>query len=489
MAIYVLFLYPQPGVADQGDFDRVMNVSGLKVEPQFASGSDSPRFLKYTITDYDIAAINPSQLLNRITATSMCYPITLISLICKLCGQQTFRTTYLAVFYLLVYIFSLWVILYNLKIDSALKFLGILAMVLLVFLDGNYLIWFNSLYGEPMMITTLLLFIAAWINYSNKSKPIAGLFLAIMLVFITAFLFIGSKLQVISALPVLLLLLAKLLTDNRKYLKNYQLSILCLFYVIIIIYPVNLNLKNKDINRDTQYDSVFYGILKNSYNPAEDLTALNLDPDLAVESGKHSFLDRSQYVQYAPHTEITREKFYSQISNGKLIKYYLTHPARLLNGMKYTASQAFYTSTTLGKYPQSYSEKPISDFDRFIFWSSLRGHQLPRSLLFIGSILASVMAISIHCFKNTDDQAVRSKILLLWGVVAIGILQFPMPFVGNGEADTAKQLFLFNFIFDIILVFLAFCFWSVIVDFSAFISSFTTNKIFSRAHINRINEV
>ena len=34
----------------------------------------------------------------------------------------------------------------------------------------------------------------------------------------------------------------------------------------------------------------------------------------------------------------------------------------------------------------------------------------------------------------------------------IGVIQYPMPFIGNGQADTSKQLFLFNFIFDILIV-------------------------------------
>jgi hypothetical protein len=47
----------------------------------------------------------------------------------------------------------------------------------------------------------------------------------------------------------------------------------------------------------------------------------------------------------------------------------------------------------------------------------------------------------------------------------IGLMQFPMPFIGNGQADTAHELFLFNFVFDVILVVLA-C-WCVgkLVDF------------------------
>ena len=39
-----------------------------------------------------------------------------------------------------------------------------------------------------------------------------------------------------------------------------------------------------------------------------------------------------------------------------------------------------------------------------------------------------------------------------------------MPYVGNGQADTAKQLFLFNFIFDIFFVLIASIITSKIID-------------------------
>lgn len=33
----------------------------------------------------------------------------------------------------------------------------------------------------------------------------------------------------------------------------------------------------------------------------------------------------------------------------------------------------------------------------------------------------------------------------------VGALQFPLPIIGNGEADISKQLFIFNLTFDISL--------------------------------------
>ena len=62
------------------------------------------------------------------------------------------------------------------------------------------------------------------------------------------------------------------------------------------------------------------------------------------------------------------------------------------------------------------------------------------------------MMIGISLFnyiKNKESKEIKAKIQLLWGVMLIGVFQFPMPFVGNGQADTTKQLYLFNFVFDI----------------------------------------
>ena len=158
-------------------------------------------------------------------------------------------------------------------------------------------------------------------------------------------------------------------------------------------------------------------------------------------------------MKYIPNTEITNQEFYNKISNEKLVKFYLTHPIRFLKGMEYTASKAFYTSTALGKNYQIYSEAPITELHRFTAWSYLRENILPKNLFFVSSVYTIVFIFSLYKYiKNKFNSEIRTKILLLWTIMLIGAAQFPMPFVGNGQADTSKQLFLFNFIFDGVLI-------------------------------------
>ncbi len=211
--------------------------------------------------------------------------------------------------------------------------------------------------------------------------------------------------------------------------------------------------QNKTCGVDTKYNAVFYGILKNSEDPQRDLEILGLSVDLAVEAGKHAYLPHNEYLRYVPRSEITQTEFNEKISNFKLIRFYLLNPQRFINGMKYTASQSFQTGTFLGKYEKKDVPEYTYTFNRFTFWSNFRSTVFPNKLWFIVLVYLAVIIVSVFKYRRRrQDSQSRLRIELLWMIMAIGAFQFPMPFVGNGEADTAKQLFLFNFTFDILAI-------------------------------------
>lgn len=462
---YVLFRYPQPGVADQGDFDRVMGPAGLKILESDAENKNFIRFFKYTVTNYGMFSYD-GMFINVLLGSSIGYIIVLIKFLCKIFNQEVFKTQYLALVYSIMYISAFAVILKNLNIKNKIKLSILGILILFVFFDGNYLVWFNSLYGEPMILTTLMLLTASILYYINcryRDENSRKTFLSIILVFAASFMFLGSKLQVISALPFIFIFLLKIIFDNRKELSKYKMASLILLLIVVCAYPLRISAVSKGLSRDTQYNSVFYGVLNGSSTPEQDLKDLGLNPDMAVEAGKHAYLNKEEYVKYVPRTEITEKEFYNKISNFKLAKFYITHPLRFLKGMEYTASNAFKTSTSLGMYSRDYSEKPITNFDRFVNWSKFRESKMPKNLLFIVSVFLIVFIISLLEYRK-GNKLVKNTVMLLWMIMCIGAVQFPMPFMGNGRADTAKQLYLFNFVFDIILLISVFYIFSTIYD-------------------------
>ncbi|AQR96042.1 hypothetical protein [Clostridium saccharoperbutylacetonicum] len=450
----VLFIGPEVGVADQGDFDRIMNISGLSLLDQDKNNPDFIRFFKYIVTEYKI---NPIYNFSKtIKGCSISYLIVPINKVIRMFGENIFKTKYLALIYSCLYTLALIIILKAFNIKNTLNSIIVSTLILLIFFDGNYLVWFNSLYGEPMMIVTLSLFIACVLNYIHCKyaiKNCKNITINIAFIIITAFLFLGSKLQVTISLPIIIALILKIIWDNRLCLSKISLGALCILIYILVLYPIGICNKSDNLCKDTEYNSVFYGVLNGSKTPRQDLIDLGLNPDMSIEAGKHSYLEKTEYEKYIPGAEITNEEFYSKVSNRSLAKFYLTHPIRLFEGMEYTAGKAFYTSTSLGKCSQYYSELPIVEFHRFTIWSDFRDHILPKNLYFIVAVYLIIIIHSIHDYiNNKSNLEFKNRILLLWVVMLIGIIQFPMPFVGNGKADTAKQLFLFNFIFDGLLL-------------------------------------
>lgn len=126
----------------------------------------------------------------------------------------------------------------------------------------------------------------------------------ILYILFSAFLFLGSKLQVITSLPIIIILICKILLDNRYNLNKISLAILYVITCLLIIYPIRINMNSNNLSKDTQYNSVFYGVLNESTTPEQDLVDLGLDPDLSAEAGKHAYLDSDEYVKYIPGSEI-----------------------------------------------------------------------------------------------------------------------------------------------------------------------------------------
>ena len=311
ITIGVLFTKPQVGIADQGDFDRIMSVSGLSLLDSDINNPSFVRFYDYIVTNYKISNID--NVFTTIVGSSLGYLIVLITSICKLLGKTVFKTQYLAIVYSIIYILTFTIILKSLNIKDKIKFALVSLLILFIFFDGNYLVWFNSLYGEPMMLVTLLLFVASVLNYIHYKyviKDTEKIMSKIVYVLLTAFLFLGSKLQVLSSLPFIILFVGKIIWDNKRTLNKRSLISLCILLCLVIAYPIEISINSDRLNVDTQYNSVFYGILNDSKTPEQDLIDLGLNPDMAVEAGKHAYLPASEYVKYAPSAEITNQEFY-----------------------------------------------------------------------------------------------------------------------------------------------------------------------------------
>ena len=68
------------------------------------------------------------------------------------------------------------------------------------------------------------------------------------------------------------------------------------------------------------YSAVFFGILAESPNPAQDLAELGLPPDLARFAGRSPYLADSGVDEPA-----FRQAFFARMNYGKILRFYALH--------------------------------------------------------------------------------------------------------------------------------------------------------------------
>lgn len=429
--VYAVFVPPVHSVADQGDFERVMRPCGLDFPSDYSFYDYAVRFFNMKFTSVDLLLYVP-RILFLVPTTTFIFPTATARLICLPFGAFDMRI--LAGIMFLWYATVCFFIQRKFKIENKFLHYIFLLFFIVVFFNGVNLTILNSLYGQSVMLvsfaTVVLFGLYMFENIHDAKKKRNNIFHCFVLP-VTRF-----KIAVCRIYTVLIIALLYVGFKSNK--RN-----LCIVCSIVLLwhgvggYVIN----GGQLNLDTQYNSVFYGILKDSPTPKQDLIDMGLDGDMAADSGKHAYLDKSEY-KYPPRSDIMNEKFHSKMSNGKLIKFYITHPLRLVSVMETTAQNAFTNKINLGTFEKKYGYAPNTSSYRFDLWENIREH-LPKTLFFIIPSYAIFLLIAIVMLKKKNKYAVPFIFVIL-----MGLIQFPMPYIGNGAADISKQLFLFNISFD-----------------------------------------
>lgn len=426
--VCAVFIPPVRSIADQGDFERVMHPCGLDFFQNHSYYDFAERFFDINFDNINKAAYIP-RLLLIIPSTSFIIPTALTNLLCMAAGVFDMRV--LAVIMFLWYTAVCVLILHKIQLKSPVLNIIFIMCFIFVFFNGVNLTIFNSLYGQSIMLASFATVVLAGIYLFEWHKISYFIFFTV-----SSCMLLGAKLQCFIFTPFLIILL---LYSGFKH-KKITVAVICSVFVLwhgIGGYIIN----GGNLNTDTQYNSVFYGILKNSPTPEEDLKSLGIDTDMAADAGKHAYLPSESY-KYPPRTDTTTEKFNDNISNFKLIKFYITHPMRLISAMETTAQNAFYNKIDLGTFEEKYGFESGKSSYRLTMWENLRSG-LPKTLFFIIPVWCLFLTVSIFILR-------RSKFcgLALLSVFTAGAMQFAMPYIGNGETDISKQLFMFNIIFD-----------------------------------------
>lgn len=434
---YQLLIPPIVGLADNGDFWRVMKWDGI----QYQTGTDEDHLFYYINRTF---SINPETrwrfylsseilfakvglLFNKIASRSGVFDLRVLGFVHTL-------------FFLSAILFILTV---TKRMGAPFRYI-LAALLLMVFCDVAYIAYFNSFYAEPASLIFSLFMVGFALKVASEQEPDIKYLLGF---FTAAIFFTGAKHQN-SILGLLLALFMFRLCFVWPQQLWKRVSILLSVLLCILSFGF-LKSTPSFIKEAVLYNDVFYEILRRSSSPREDLIEMGLAPELVKLAGTHAFMPNVPI-----RDEAFRGKFFPHIGYLKILKFYLNHPNRLLRLLKTGAEKAFSMRFPgyLGNFEKSAGFPPAAQSQAFAIWSDFKERFFPKSIWILGTffLFYTFAVFLVRVRAHTMMFKLISEFHLL--LVMMAVAQFFVSVIGAGEQDLVKHLFLFNAIADLLVI-------------------------------------
>lgn len=456
LSFTVLFAGDNVGLSDNGDFRRVLLGNNLK----YADETDHYYLFKedYKMTVEGntffekVKSVCETDKENEIYSSPH-FVVIKLSKVLNLAANTVFHRDetlydifYLAAIYIFLLTLAAWGIFTFFADFKRPQRIAVLVLFLLIFCDSGYLLYFNSFYGEPLQYVSLMMLISAGLMiYKRPSVPKAIYFYAAL------YMFAGSKLVNIP-FSIIVSLLAAVITILRK--DRLFKGAVIISAAISAAMMINLYVSIPDwMHNDTTYQSVFYGLMKESETPEKDLEELGVSPEYAVLMNTHAYMDGSDYPLDITSEEF-KEGFYDKVSKLDILFFYMRHPSRLFCGLNTAIENSAYIRPPgLGNS----KTEIMGTTERWSVWSNLRIamkflYQPVAIYIIFAALTVYIMLVDIFLIRRRRKEE-PNRLYMLCGanVLILGLwINMVLPIIGNGEADLAKHMFLFTTCNDIL---------------------------------------
>lgn len=438
--IMLRIVLPTPivGVADNGDFARIMGPAGL----DYLSPAFDDRFFNHVSREFSISqpVVQAGEYFSTEIVLVRC--ARLINILIQP-DNRVFDIRFLAGLYVMLALTAIYAIIRAIRASCS-PFVSWTTAGLLIFIfsDIGYVAYFNSLYGEALSLVALLLTIGFGLLLAFRQAPKLSLLLAF---FLAAVLLTGAKAQNAPVGLLICLLVWHLLSVRRDTV--WRGAVIAMTLVLAAASVLSYAAIPDSIKIINKYQTVFYGVLKDSPDPAADLGELGLPPHLSELAGTNYFMSEYPLDIKDPAFSALIEQ---RINPAAIAWFYMKHPARFLDKLQAGAAAAFSHQASFisrekddWSFTSDNSERPLG------LWSRLKEAVLPRSLLFIGLFFAAFFLAICFYYQRSSNRLTLDMLVLL-GLIALA--NFAIPLIGDGEADLSKHLFLFNAGFDLMLL-------------------------------------
>ncbi|NFK76595.1 hypothetical protein FDB07_14975, partial [Clostridium botulinum] len=442
------FIHPIIGMADNGDFYRVINKSGA----YHLNKNSNDIFLGYFIKDYGIYKYN-NDYANILISTQSIFVKSAIFLDSFFTKDYVLDIRFMSIMFLIIEAIGVYFFIKALinKVDNSKYKLIITLLTILIFCDTGYLAYYNSFYGESVNICCFLMSIGLLIYMIEFDKFTWYNLIAFG---ISSFLFFGSKQQLapVGILISFIFIIIGVYTTNKPLTK-------ILTYILAIIFIISSMVFYKSITGDFKYINIYHsmnrGILLNEDDPDSILEDFNI-------STQYSLLQETDFFEEIKLLDSYEEKliddYYEKFSLGKILEYYITHPKAFIKVLKISFNNGYsIRPKVIGNYEQSEHKEFGAKSYFFATWSTFKEKVIPKNMLFTVATIVIYLYLSTSRFlkaiKN-NNKKIQLKEITYFYVFLVGISQIITSVIGAGDADLSKHVFMYNMAFDLIFIYI-----------------------------------
>lgn len=442
VTVIALFTAPYIGMADNGDFFRIIYSNGLYFNlPDYDS-----QYFGYFVKQYGIYQYyneNGSMLFS-----SQSLFIKLALAVNKLVfSKEVFDIRFQAAVYTLLYVAAVYLLIEAVTVKlSRRSGMLVAALAVIIFGDTGYTAYFNSFFGESLVMVMMIFVFASWLllfRQRYNDYAMLALLLASTLILTT------SKQQNAPVGMVISLLSVSLFWIRRDKLFRWitLLSAALMMFAGIATY---LNISKEFVNIN-QYHAMTRGVLMESENPETALQSFGINEQYAILKG-NTYYD--QYGTVDVKADLLEQDFYSRYGFVSILNYYISHPEQL-GSILDTAAESAYTikPAAMGNYELSAGREFRAQSHFFTLYSTLKEKLAPRTFSFIllwMAVIAGVyMPSFISALRSRNFRGMQRMFVIL-ATMLVGLSGIVVSIIGAGDADIAKHEFLFTLAFDLI---------------------------------------
>jgi hypothetical protein len=460
-SLVLLLKEPFVGIADNSDYYRVIQPLGFQPE---ISNRYFYAYNFYTVNDMSgedikgsLSNIISPKVENDNEYFSTQFIFIKISMIINYLlkiifgkSPEIFNIKILGILYAAIYSYGLYLFLINLRFKNRYIHFLFLLISIVILCDMGYLLYFNSFFGEAVIIASLMMALGSLTAFINSEENGESFYYGILF-YIFALALTGSKVAntpigILIGLFSLTLFIVKKDRLNRALILIGSLLIIC----FSILYYMNAPKWMSQVNN---YQSIFYGITKDSKEPEKDLEKLSIPLKYLPLTNTHGFLNHGEFDIYS--NEFQKE-VYDNASFVDILKFYLLNPSRFMEKLKLSAdSSVIIRPSYLGNYSKEDEPERLSFTERFSLWSNIRKNTLGSAFYIIVTFSVLFFIINIYEIINNIQQYYNEGTAAAFAALLLFLTtmsQFVLPVIGNGEADLQKHMLLFNLCFDLMIL-------------------------------------